>query len=158
MDRLTFFNLSIESCQCSGDLLKLCVQTLMSRLQGVYGLPKLASFLIMFRTGHQTKFLKTRGVDSIVFHLCIVLFQLCDASFQVFDGEKDVLHVHVVRCRDQRSLCHSARRRSQFLSFITGRMFTEVRGVCRWGRHGVGKARRCVSGLKEAEIVRVNIR
>ena len=156
MDRLTFFDLSIESCQCSGDLLKLCIQTLMSRLQGVYGLPKLASFLIMFCTGHQTKFLKTCGVDAIVFHLYIVLFQLCYAGFQVFDGEKDVLHVHVVRCRNQSSLCNGARCRNQVLILNACSMFTEVCSVSRCGRHGVGKSRRCVSGLKEAEMVRKN--
>ena len=35
-------------------------------------------------------------------------------------------------------------------------MFTEVRSVSRCGRHGVGKSRRCVSGLKEAEMARKN--
>ena len=154
MDRLTFFNLSIESGQCGSDLLKLCIQTLVSRLQGVYGVPKLSNLLIMFCSGHQAKFLESSGVDSIVLHLCIVLFQLCDASLQVFDREKDVLHVHIVCCRDQSSLCHSARCRSPVLILIACSIFTEVRGFCRCGRHGVGKSRRCVSVLIEAETVR----
>ena len=156
MDRLTFFNLAIEGGQCGSDLLKLCIQTSVSRLQGVYGVPKLANLLIMFCSCHQAKFLISSGVDSIVLQLYIVLFHLCDASFQVFDREKDVLHVHIVCCRGQSSLCHSARCRIRVLILIACSICTEVRGVCRCGRHGVEKSRRCVSVLKEAENVRGN--
>ena len=154
MDRLTFFNLSIESGQCSSDLFKLCIQTLVSRLHGVYGVPKSANLLIMCCSGHEAKFLESSGGDSIVLYLHIVLFQLCDASFQVFDREKDVLHVHIIWCRVQGSLCHSSGRGSPVLSVIDWSIFTEVRGFCRCGRHGVKESRRCLSVLIEAETVK----